>query len=420
MFSIRSRAFSCSILVAVLAHVAAATTYTVDATGGPGSQFTDIQAAVSIAAPGDSILVRAGTYSSFTVARGMNIRGISEFAIVNGTVVVAGIPAGERVVLGHLYPAQVTLDSCSGPIYAEVLSSTRVSIRNCLDVRFVSVFVVAPQGPAVCGLEVENSRVELLGGSIVGSSSPSAPAPFQNGGEALHATAQSRIHSIFTTFRGGNSAVNFTAASSSGSGGSGLILDGASSLRMHAGGVHVGVPGSCIAPQCVDCSFDGAMGAGIVLLQGSTVEYSSSTEFGSFLHHSPPSCNLVPVSAVVGPGAAVFSPHDPSLARGPSTTTPFGYRVNYSVHGTPGSTVMLWLGRALIVHPTPPIAVEQLISHDRGFSLGVIPSTQGVTLTLTIPYGLPPDFLFGAQAEVQLPTGEIRRTNSVETTISGL
>jgi pectin methylesterase-like acyl-CoA thioesterase len=48
----------------------------VDAQMGPGAQFADLPAAIAAAANGDTILVRAGTYSGFSVnGKALTLRG---------------------------------------------------------------------------------------------------------------------------------------------------------------------------------------------------------------------------------------------------------------------------------------------------------------------------------------------------------
>ena len=59
------RALSASLLLA--GSLAAQTVLVVDAAGGPGSQFTDIQPAIGAATDGTRILVRPGTYRGFTI-----------------------------------------------------------------------------------------------------------------------------------------------------------------------------------------------------------------------------------------------------------------------------------------------------------------------------------------------------------------
>jgi hypothetical protein len=73
------------------------TTWIVDAAAGPGSHFTDLPPAIAAAASGDTILVRAGSYSAFTIAaKELAIRGAGAgVTIVNGpSHLVASTPAG--------------------------------------------------------------------------------------------------------------------------------------------------------------------------------------------------------------------------------------------------------------------------------------------------------------------------------------
>lgn len=52
------------------------TIWIVDAANGPGTNFTDLPAAIQAAASGDTVLVRSGTYAPFAVAgKALTIRG---------------------------------------------------------------------------------------------------------------------------------------------------------------------------------------------------------------------------------------------------------------------------------------------------------------------------------------------------------
>jgi hypothetical protein len=80
---------------AVLSTPALATTYVVDDNGGPGVDFTTISAAVAAAQPGDLILVLDGTYSGFTLTKGLTVMG-SGVVTVQGAIEIANVPAGIR------------------------------------------------------------------------------------------------------------------------------------------------------------------------------------------------------------------------------------------------------------------------------------------------------------------------------------
>jgi hypothetical protein len=72
------------------------TIWIVDAANGPGTNFTDIPAAVTAAANGDTILVRPGTYTAFNVnGKALTMRGAGAGTSVAGsTTTISGVPSG--------------------------------------------------------------------------------------------------------------------------------------------------------------------------------------------------------------------------------------------------------------------------------------------------------------------------------------
>ena len=80
----------CLISVLLTAPVVA-DVHVVDATGGPGSDFTSIQAAVNAAADDDVVLIRTGSYVAFTID---NV-SLSVLADSGSTVSIVGGCAGQ-------------------------------------------------------------------------------------------------------------------------------------------------------------------------------------------------------------------------------------------------------------------------------------------------------------------------------------
>ena len=89
--------------LAILALSLPQGTHIVDAAGGPGSNFLDIPPAVSAAASGDTILVRAGTYSGFTTSKALRVlgAGASLTTIIGAAAAVEfrNTPAGQTSLL---------------------------------------------------------------------------------------------------------------------------------------------------------------------------------------------------------------------------------------------------------------------------------------------------------------------------------
>lgn len=103
-------------------------TWIVDANNGPGTNFTNLQPAVNAAAPGDRILVRAGTYTPVSVFKALTIVG-SPNAVVTGSggyspgFLVSYLPAGTVTSIQGLHlattgiaPMSLGVVSCAGTV----------------------------------------------------------------------------------------------------------------------------------------------------------------------------------------------------------------------------------------------------------------------------------------------------------------
>ena len=78
-------------------------THVVDAAGGAGSTHTDIPAAVAFATSGDTILVRAGTYSGFSTDKALTMLGagaaVTSIVGLGSAAIINGDPSGAPFVL---------------------------------------------------------------------------------------------------------------------------------------------------------------------------------------------------------------------------------------------------------------------------------------------------------------------------------
>ena len=101
----------------------------VDDNGGPGVDYVDIQSAVDASAPGDVVLVKAGSYAPFgIVGKGISVVADNEeTARVSGQILVSEVPAGELAVLRGLststpLSAGIAIDECAGTVFVEECS----------------------------------------------------------------------------------------------------------------------------------------------------------------------------------------------------------------------------------------------------------------------------------------------------------
>jgi len=95
------RRIACALALFLLPAVSSAGVLVVDASGGPGSDFTAIQPAVNAASPGDTILVRAGDYGPFfTLGKGLSLIADTGAAVtVHGEPLLQTVPAGETLLV---------------------------------------------------------------------------------------------------------------------------------------------------------------------------------------------------------------------------------------------------------------------------------------------------------------------------------
>ena len=163
----------------------------VDAFSGPGTDHTQISAAVAAASPGDTILIRTGHYDGFTVD-GMGLTLVAdhnELALVSGTVTVRNLPADQSVVLHDITPETagpgpaMLVENCAGPVWLE------------------DSFLQSDSFPSAsaAGLEVRSSaHVSVHRSSLLGS-----PAWAEVAGPGLRAV-DSNVYLYETVARGGD------------------------------------------------------------------------------------------------------------------------------------------------------------------------------------------------------------------------
>src|SRR5262245_18773103 len=130
-----------ALVLTAVASVAAADILTVGPAGS-GAQFTQIQAAIDVAADDDVILVKAGVYDRIVVDKPLRILGDGTGNALVASSLVRDIEVGEEVVL-------------SGLQLLDTLLQSPVAVRDCTGTVFLhDVFVNGTSfGP---GVRVEN------------------------------------------------------------------------------------------------------------------------------------------------------------------------------------------------------------------------------------------------------------------------
>jgi hypothetical protein len=158
--AIRASCAACVFLPAVLAQQ----TFVVDQNGG--GQFTDIPPAIAAASPGDTILVRPGTYSIFALDKGCRVLGDPGAALTGsrgGAFEVSNLPLGQSAVVrgftGSFGVLTMSILDSAGHVHVESIVTggplASALMRRAQNVTLVGITCLAP------GVVVEQSTVAM-------------------------------------------------------------------------------------------------------------------------------------------------------------------------------------------------------------------------------------------------------------------
>lgn len=320
-----------SILALAVFAVPQGQVHVVDATGGPGSDFTTLSAAVGSAADGDVVLVRAGDYFD----DGFGTEGI--FLDGKGIVVVAEAGAAVRTTRARIRNLPVTsqvlvrgvtftsqeivadLDDDLGPMWFERcafqpqfdLVAGGVLPTNCdavvlsrcdlfavpliipstalraLDSR-VYVFDGLVQGRATSGLSAavelqQGSFLELFGSSVHGGDGAPGNALFcngQDGGDALSLEDASTLVMLDSVLAGGAGGAPFTGACSPGADGQDLVVVGGTVVPLAGEARSLDISSPVRTDEMVVATFTGLPGDRVWL----RYSFSAGTGISSHLY----------------------------------------------------------------------------------------------------------------------------------------
>jgi len=212
-----------ALLLLRAAH-ASAGVLVVDAAGGPGTDFTGLQAAIDAATSGDVLLVRSGTYDGITI----DGKGLVIVADTGATVdvgpdlfsnsVVKNLPAGQTVALRGLsfdsfWPIAggdllvgftLHLHDCAGAVWVEdctvVSGQPSLRVEGCADVTLVGCGLTGfgtTFNPAGSGCEIVSSTASIVtcrltggeGQDAANSTFPPLLKPASPGGHGLSVQA---------------------------------------------------------------------------------------------------------------------------------------------------------------------------------------------------------------------------------------
>jgi hypothetical protein len=88
-----------AVSLATLCLGARADTIVVDQSNGAGADFVDLPQAIASASHNDLLLVRSGSYSGFTTAKGIRILGLESNVEVSGPCVIQNLHSSRKFVL---------------------------------------------------------------------------------------------------------------------------------------------------------------------------------------------------------------------------------------------------------------------------------------------------------------------------------
>lgn len=393
----------------VLASSARATTIVVDANGS--GSFTDIGPAIAAAQAGDVLVVLPGNYSGFTLGKGLTIIGYGTAHVV-GLVSVTGIPANERAALVNLEPYDLSVTGCLGPvILQEIPSLTSTLVSQCADVRLLEVVSFSLPTPVAPGASIQGARVEIAASVLSGSNPGGSCCSSLDGGDGLVCDSGSRVHLVRSDCRGGGGMDQYDASSTAGDGGYGIVTDGDLILAGGRQSTISGGEGGFDFYPSAGCWLDGE-GRSAVYQGGGSVWYSGANIVGAYDVIPSAGCAYVQTGPFAGPGTQqAVSPDDPTLSI--SGTPASGEVVTITLLAPPGATAILYFGRKPILVVDPTIRIEQLVPRTRVLNFGTVPASGQIVLNLTIPTVWAAGQFLGAQAEITLHSGEVRRTNSL-------
>ncbi|MBK8978830.1 MAG: hypothetical protein IPM29_23260 [Planctomycetes bacterium] len=144
---------ACAALL-LAAPASAQRTFVVDANGG--GNFFDIRPAIDAAAPGDTLVVRAGVYGNFAADRGLRVLGDPGVTIAGtrfSSIQIRDVPVGQSAVVRGFAPSfsgiSLVISGCAGHVHVENVVAggplfATASIVGCRNVTLDGVTVLLP------------------------------------------------------------------------------------------------------------------------------------------------------------------------------------------------------------------------------------------------------------------------------------
>lgn len=388
-----------------------ANTYVVDDSGGPGVHFTSIAGAIAHTAPGDILVIRAGTYfDDFVLDKPQRLIGDGSGVVtVYFSAGVQSLPAGSfAAITGISVVGPVSITDCAGVVAFDDVVTRPLYVLRCDDVRLMHVSITGNGGsldgqaygsPA---LTVEQSRVELVesvvqgghGQSCIGCGASDVEGGW--GGHGVELRQGGDLHASRSSLRGGGggSVVGWDMYGYGGNGADALRLSGTALEPAFA----------LITGRPADEIEGGGGGSGALGNGGSGTSIVAS---GANDH-----VRLSGVTISIGshPWLETPVPADPSLE---FVGVPVaGQPMTFRVAGPQGAFAELLIGRIPQIVPTGGTNEDLLVEPLRTMNLGVIDSSGTVSTLIPLPAGTPPGQKYFAQARLVYPDQSTRYSNS--------
>ncbi len=373
-------------------------TWIVDDNGGPGVDFTSIQAAINAASANDVLIVRAGTYASFTLDKGLRIVGEGG-PLIQGSMQIENLPAqGLAVVSGLrvtpvIYTPVFRITNCVGTVVGEDLQGGGASVTNSLDVRLRGI--VTPSGRS--RLISINSRLEVVESAFhaFDQADQLCGIPVDPTGPPGAWIQSSELHAARSSFHGGDGGDSWCPdlglIEPGGDGGDGILV--------------WGTGGSVLLTGIASNELRGGIG-------GWSSLFGQAPDGRGLSVHFPCSAR-VSGATIFGQSGSITTavPPDPTL-RMLEVPAP-GVNLTFRLVAPVGASAEMRIGAIPVVVPIGGLEEDVLVARAQTVGSGIVPA--GGVLGFNFPIG--PNWQRGttvfAQANVTLPGGEVRRTHSI-------
>jgi hypothetical protein len=400
------RILAAALCVSSICAIAQSGVIVVDASNGPGTDFTSLKAALAAAANGDIVLMRSGVYDGFHVISG---KSVSVVADAGATVTIknsdmASFVTASLQVVGAI-PGPVLIQGCR--IESSLLTAStpasgalRIATTGTVgDVFIDSCVAEAEVGSAIEAVGTSRTTITQCEGHG-GDSHILLPGTFPAGlGLFLASTAATAPTSVFASaFFGGNGMVQDPLSSSLLlSGGAGIRSTTLNSVRnkLISGTIAQGGDGSDATLGGPTCVAPGSGGHGVEVIAGFGPYYVDGSFAGGSAGIDPTPCassasNGLPegVTFLGLPGVHLAAQPSRVVSHAPVRE---GDAVTLSIEGPLNHAAFAVIGFSPTHVIAPELAGSLVVNPNTIVALGSMPPAGSITLSThapTMPVGV--------------------------------